>query len=44
MWRGPSWGAPNFFILEGLKNNNEKQLYSEIGEKWVKQALNHGIW
>lgn len=22
MWRGPTWAAPNFFILEGLKNHN----------------------
>jgi hypothetical protein len=22
MWRGPSWAAPNFFVLEGLKTHN----------------------
>ena len=23
MWRGPSWAAPNYFILEGLRRLNE---------------------
>jgi len=27
MWRGPSWAAPNYFILEGLRNGNYTDLY-----------------
>ena len=27
MWRGPSWAAPNYFILEGLRQNNYTELY-----------------
>lgn len=27
MWRGPSWAAPNYFILEGLRRLNETALY-----------------
>lgn len=24
MWRGPTWAAPNYFILEGLRRGGEK--------------------
>lgn len=44
MWRGPSWAAPNYFILEGLRNGNYTELYKEIGTKWVNEALKNGIW
>lgn len=44
MWRGPSWAAPNYFILEGLRKLNETQLYKEIGRKWVDHAMAKGIW
>ena len=44
MWRGPGWAAPNYFILEGLRNNNYTALYQEIGHKWVNAALKKGIW
>lgn len=44
MWRGPSWAAPNYFILEGLRRINETELYKEIGNKWVQVAKEKGIW
>ena len=44
MWRGPSWAAPNYFILEGLRNSNQTGLFKEIGKKWVNEALKKGIW
>ena len=44
MWRGPSWAAPNYFILEALQNAGQDQLFREIGEKWVSQAVKNGIW
>ena len=44
MWRGPSWAAPNYFILEGLRNSNQTELFKEIGKKWVNEALKNGIW
>jgi len=44
MWRGPAWAAPNYFILEGLRNHNETELYRTIGEKWIAQAKTFGIW
>jgi len=44
MWRGPSWAAPNYFILEGLRQNNQTQLYKEIGSKWANAVLKNGIW
>lgn len=44
MWRGPSWAAPNYFILEGLRRINESELYTEIAEKWIQQAKEKGIW
>lgn len=44
MWRGPSWAAPNYFILEGLRRLGETALYKEIGQKWVNEALKNGIW
>ncbi len=44
MWRGPSWAAPNYFILEGLRRLNETSLYKEIGQKWVNQALTKDLW
>ena len=44
MWRGPSWAAPNYFILEALRNRGENDLYKEIGEKWVNSVLKEGIW
>ena len=44
MWRGPSWAAPNYFILEGLRNENQTALFKEIGSKWLNQALTKGIW
>ena len=44
MWRGPSWAAPNYFILEGLRALNKTELYKEIGQKWVRNAMQNGIW
>jgi hypothetical protein len=44
MWRGPSWAAPNYFILEGLRRGGQTELFKEIGGKWVREALKNGIW
>lgn len=44
MWWGPSWAAPNYFILEGLRTGNYTDLYRLIGSKWVSSAIKNGIW
>jgi len=44
MWRGPSWAAPNYFILEALLNLGEIDLYKEIASKWMSTVYKNEVW
>lgn len=44
MWRGPTWGFTNWFILEGLGFHNKMALQKTILDKWIKLVQKSGIY
>lgn len=49
MWRGPSWGFPNWFVLEGLLRHASDapalaEVAAELVRRWVAAVETGGIW
>ncbi len=44
MWRGPVWGAPNFFVLQGLLKHNQTEVAKEFVNRWIALCEKSSIW
>ncbi|KAJ3095152.1 hypothetical protein HDU97_007226, partial [Phlyctochytrium planicorne] len=44
LWRGPSWGLTNWFVVEGLINQNRTDLASVAVDRWVSALKVSGVW
>ena len=44
LWRGPSWGFTNWFIMEGLQKHGRTAVLGELMDKWIAAAEKGGIW
>jgi hypothetical protein len=47
MWRGPSWAAPNYFILHALYyqgSEAELALFREFAGRFVGTVRKVGVW
>ena len=45
MWRGPSWGLTNWFILKGLSVNGQAAIVTEAVERWMSALrTGPGVW
>jgi hypothetical protein len=43
LWRGPTWGSTNWFVLEGLLKHGYKAEAENILNKWVEMSMKYGI-
>ena len=44
LWRGPTWGFTNWFVMEGLAKHGETVVLDELMDKWIAMAQRGGIW
>jgi glycogen debranching enzyme len=44
LWRGPTWGFPNWFIMEGLQKQGRLDVLEAMMEKWIWTVQTAGIW
>ena len=44
MWRGPTWGFTNWFVMEGLQVHNMTDPLNELMDKWIALVEKSGIW
>lgn len=44
MWRGPTWAAPNYFILHALFYSGETALFQEFAGRYVRAVQAKGLW
>ena len=44
LWRGPTWGFTNWFVMEGLEKQGKTDLQEELMDKWLWTAKKSGIW
>lgn len=44
MWRGPTWGFTNWFLLEGLEKHGYHAEHAALLDRWVALVEGGGIW
>ena len=44
MWRGPSWGFTNWFVMEGLMRCNREDVARQLLDRWVAAYQKSGIY
>ena len=44
LWRGPTWGFPNWFIMEGLQKQGRSDVLRALMDKWIWTVQTGGIW
>ncbi|KAK5707291.1 hypothetical protein LTR17_020826 [Elasticomyces elasticus] len=44
LWRGPSWGFTNWFIMEGLEKHDQIAVLNTILDRWISAVQKGGIW
>lgn len=44
LWRGPSWGFTNWFIMEGLQKHGQTEVLNKLMDMWISAAKKGGIW
>lgn len=45
MWRGPTWGFTNWFVLKGLSLQNQNDIISIAVDRWMNALINGvGVW
>jgi glycogen debranching enzyme len=44
MWRGPSWGFPNWFVLEGLLRHDQTAIAHSLVSRWAATVSKNGVW
>ena len=44
LWRGPTWGFTNWFVMQGLEKQGKTGLLEKLMDKWVWMVEKSGIW
>jgi glycogen debranching enzyme len=44
LWRGPTWGFTNWFVMEGLRKHGRDDLVNQLMDRWIAMAEKGGIW
>jgi glycogen debranching enzyme len=44
LWRGPSWGFTNWFIMEGLQKKGQTAILNEMMDRWISMVKKGGIY
>ena len=44
LWRGPTWGFTNWFIMEGLQKHGQNVVLGEMMERWISMVKKGGIY
>jgi hypothetical protein len=44
LWRGPVWGFPNWFVMEGLELHGQTEVRDRLMERWEKMVRENGVW
>ena len=44
LWRGPTWGFTNWFIMEGLRKQGNVILLNEMMQRWISMVQKGGIY
>ena len=44
LWRGPSWGFTNWFVMEGLTLQGETGVRDELMGGWIEMVKSGGVW
>lgn len=44
LWRGPSWGFTNWFVMEGLERHGQTRVRDELLDRWVGAVQRGGVW
>lgn len=44
LWRGPTWGFTNWFVMEGLQKQGETAVLNEIMDRWISMVRKGGIY
>jgi len=44
LWRGPTWGFTNWFVMEGLQKHGQTAVLHEMMEKWILMVQEGGLY
>lgn len=44
LWRGPSWGFTNWFVMEGLQKHGQTHVLHELMHRWMGMVAKGGIY
>lgn len=44
LWRGPTWGFTNWFVMEGLRKHGQTAILDDLMDRWIAMAEKSGIW
>ncbi|KJE92396.1 hypothetical protein CAOG_03374 [Capsaspora owczarzaki ATCC 30864] len=44
MWRGPTWGFTNWFVIEALSSRNYTAVADALVQRWLALVEKSGIW
>lgn len=44
LWRGPSWGFTNWFIMQGLEKHGKTDVLNQLMDRWIAAVQKGGIW
>ena len=44
LWRGPTWGFANWFVMEGLHKQGRTTVLNALMDKWIAMVKKGGIW
>jgi glycogen debranching enzyme len=44
LWRGPTWGFTNWFVMEGLQKHGHTALVDQLMDRWIAMAEKGGVW
>lgn len=44
LWRGPTWGFTNWFVMEGLHKHGQTEALNQLMDRWIAMAEKGGIW
>ena len=44
LWRGPTWGFTNWFVMEGLQRHGQTELLHGMMTKWIAMVREGGVY
>jgi hypothetical protein len=44
LWRGPSWGFTNWFIMESLQKHGQTAILNQMMDRWISAVQKGGVW